>query len=51
VRTDDLNKQFVRDIIDIMHSESFRDIIADPSGSYTGFQLPRWLYDVISGVR
>jgi len=48
VRTEDLNKQFVRDIIEIIYSEGFRDIITDPSGSYALFQWPRWLHDAIS---
>lgn len=47
VRTDDLNKQFVRDIIEIMYSDSFLDIIADPDGNYIGFQWPRWFHDAM----
>jgi len=47
VRTDDLNKQFVRDIIDIIYSDSFQEIIADPDGSYAGFQWPRWFHDAV----
>jgi len=45
VRTGDLNKQFVRDIIDIIYSEGFRGIITDPAGDYALFQWPRWLHD------
>ncbi|MCL2662876.1 MAG: MetQ/NlpA family ABC transporter substrate-binding protein [Oscillospiraceae bacterium] len=51
VRTEDLNKQFVRDIIDIIYSESFRDVIVDPDGSYALFQWPRWLHDAVSVSR
>jgi len=50
VRTEDLNKQFVRDIIDIIYSENFRDIITDPTGDYALFQWPRWLHDAVSGA-
>ena len=43
VRTEDLKLQFVRDIIEVIYSESFRNVITDPYGKYTGFQQPRWL--------
>ena len=48
VRTDDLSKQFVRDIIDVIYSESFLDIIADPDGNFVGFQWPRWFHDALA---
>ena len=48
VRTDDLNKQFVRDIIDVIYSKSFLDTIADPAGNYVGFQWPRWFHDAVA---
>jgi len=48
VRTDDLNKKFVRDMIDIIYSEKFRDIIADPAGDFVGFQWPRWFHDAVA---
>jgi len=51
VRTEDLNKKFVRDVIETIYSESFREIIADPTGNYVGFQWPRWLHDAMSEVR
>jgi len=47
VRSEDLNKQFVRDIIDIIYSDNFRDVISDPTGRYANFQWPRWLHDMI----
>ena len=47
VRTRDLNKQFVRDIIEIIYSNDFMDIIADPDGNFAGFQWPRWFYDAM----
>ena len=50
VRTDDLNKQFVRDVIEAIYSERFRNVITDPAGKYAGFQWPRWLHDAAYGV-
>ena len=47
VRTEDLNKQFVRDIIEVIHSDRFRETISDPAGSYLNFQWPRWLHDMM----
>jgi len=51
VRTKDLNKQFVRDIIEVTHSDDFRNIIVNPTGKYSGFQLPRSFYDTPFGIR
>jgi len=45
VRTEDLNKQFVRDIIYVIHTHNFRDIIVNPTGKYADFQRPRSFYD------
>ena len=45
VRTEDLNKKFVRDIVGIIHSDAFRDIIVNPAGNYAAFQRPRSFYD------
>ena len=45
VRTEDLNKQFVRDIINVIYSDEFRRIITDPTGNYAGFQWPRWFHE------
>ena len=50
VRTEDLSKQFVRDVIEAVYSDSFRDIIADPAGNYVGFQWPRWLHDIMDMI-
>ena len=41
VKTDDLNQQFVRDIINAVHSEEFVNIIIETDGKYSGFQRPR----------
>jgi len=46
VRTEDLNKQFVRDIIDVIYSDEFRDVIIDPDGMFVGFQWPRWFSQI-----
>jgi len=51
VRTDDLNKQFVRDMIDVIYSDSFLDIISDPGGDYASFQWPRWFHDLMDETR
>ena len=40
VRTEDLGRQFVRDILDVVHSEDFKRAIVDVSSKYNGFQLP-----------
>ena len=45
VRTEDLNKQFVRDIIEVIYSDEFRDVIIDPDGMFVGFQWPRWFHE------
>ena len=46
VRTEDLSKRFARDIIDVVHSPAFRDIITDPAGMFTDFQKPCSFYDI-----
>ncbi|MCL2604268.1 MAG: MetQ/NlpA family ABC transporter substrate-binding protein [Defluviitaleaceae bacterium] len=51
VRTEDLNKRFVRDIIEVIYSEAFGEIITDPNGNYAGFQWPRWLHDAVNETR
>ena len=43
VRTEDLPRQFVRDIIDIINSQGFRDFITEPGGKFNGFQRPRYM--------
>jgi D-methionine transport system substrate-binding protein len=45
VRTEDLNQHFVRDIIAVIHSDTFRDIISDPDGKYVDFQRPHSFFD------
>jgi len=43
VRTEDLPRQFVKDIMDVLHSDDFRDFITAPGGKYSGFQRPLYL--------
>jgi len=45
VRTEDLNRQFVRDIIDTVHLDAFRHLILDKEGKYAQFQRPHNFYD------
>jgi len=44
VRTADLGKPFVRDIIAAIYSDGFQEAIACPEGGFVGFQWPRWLH-------
>lgn len=40
VRTEDLGQQFIRDIVDIVYGEEFREAILDEDGSFYHFQMP-----------
>jgi D-methionine transport system substrate-binding protein len=40
VRTEDLSRQFVQDIIRVLRSDEYRSIIMDSGGKYAGFQKP-----------
>ena len=40
VRTEDLGRQFVQDILDVIHSDDFKNAIVDSNSKYNGFQLP-----------
>lgn len=42
VRTEDLDKQFVKDIKEIVESESFKNTIEDPKNVFKDFQKPEW---------
>ena len=42
VRTEDLARQFVQDILDVIHSEDFQGAIAAADSKYNGFQRPRY---------
>jgi ABC-type metal ion transport system substrate-binding protein len=43
VRTEDLGRQFVRSILDVVHSDAFKDAITDESSIFSGFQRPTYL--------
>ena len=45
VRTEDLSSQFVRDIIEALHSEEYKQVIINPDGKYADFQYPRSFTD------
>ncbi|MCL2698908.1 MAG: MetQ/NlpA family ABC transporter substrate-binding protein [Defluviitaleaceae bacterium] len=40
VRTEDLGERFVSDILTVMRSEAYWEIITDPNSAYADFQLP-----------
>jgi D-methionine transport system substrate-binding protein len=42
VRTEDLDKQFVRDYEELIQSEDFRDMIEDPKNEFNQYQRPTW---------
>ena len=44
VRTQDLSRQFVRDILDVIHSDDFKNSITAINSKYSGFQRPRYFY-------
>jgi D-methionine transport system substrate-binding protein len=40
VRTEDLGRQFVRDILDVIHTDSFKTPITSADSLFNGFQRP-----------
>ena len=40
VRTEDLGRQFVQDILDVIHSDDFQNAIVRSDSKYNGFQRP-----------
>jgi D-methionine transport system substrate-binding protein len=44
VRTEDLNEQFVKDIIDVVRSEKYIKTVVEPGGKYAGFPRPRYFF-------
>lgn len=42
VRTEDLDKQFVKDIKEVIESEDFKKAIEDPKNVFKDFQKPDW---------
>ncbi len=43
VRTEDLDKPFVKDIVAVVKSKAFLDAVNDPKNGFTLFQKPEWL--------
>ncbi len=43
VRTDDLNKPFVKDIKSVVESAEFAAVVQDPTHQFKEFQKPEWL--------
>ena len=43
VRTEDLEKQFVKDIRSVVESPDFRKVVNDPKQVFNDFQKPAWL--------
>jgi D-methionine transport system substrate-binding protein len=43
VRTDDLEKPFVKDLRAVVESAGFRAVIDDPKGIFNAFQKPAWM--------
>lgn len=42
VRTEDLNKQYVKDIKEIVESAAFQKVASDPKNIFSSFQVPEW---------
>jgi D-methionine transport system substrate-binding protein len=42
VRTEDLDKPFVKDLQEAIESEFFKTVIEDPNNIFKGFQKPQW---------
>lgn len=50
VKTDDLEKPFVKDIIEVVESEEFLAVVTDPARQFVSFQRPEWIKQRISKV-
>ncbi|MCL2216359.1 MAG: MetQ/NlpA family ABC transporter substrate-binding protein [Defluviitaleaceae bacterium] len=44
VRTEDLARNFVSDILDVIHSGNFKDVIIADDSPFNGFQRPRYFF-------
>jgi D-methionine transport system substrate-binding protein len=47
VRTEDLSETFVRDIIDVVRSTEYVNIITDPNGKFAAFQRPFYFLGIM----
>ena len=43
VRTEDLDKQFAKDIAEVVESDAFLAVITDPDKQFASFQRPEWI--------
>lgn len=43
VRTEDLDKKFVKDILEVVESDAFLAVVTDPSRQFASFQRPEWI--------
>jgi D-methionine transport system substrate-binding protein len=51
VRTEDLDKQWVKDIKAVVESDEFAKVIDDPKYIFGGFQKPQWLVDKLKAAK
>ena len=42
VRTEDADKQFLKDIKEVIESEDFKNVVEDPKNNFKAFQKPEW---------
>jgi len=42
VRTEDVDKQFLKDVKDVIESEDFKNVVEDPKNNFKSFQKPEW---------
>jgi D-methionine transport system substrate-binding protein len=45
VHTDDIDRQFVRDLKEAIESKAFRDVVENPKDIFNSFQKPQWYVD------
>ena len=45
VHSDDVNKQFVKDLKEAIESETFKKAIENPKDIFNSFQKPQWYLD------
>jgi D-methionine transport system substrate-binding protein len=45
VRTEDLDKTFVRDIIKVLSSDEYKSIVLDSEGKFANFQKPPGIFE------
>ena len=45
IRTEDLNNEYVKDLISVIRSESFKEVTENPEYDFASFQRPAWYVD------